>query len=108
MRLNKVFLLVIVLLSVLMLVSVLNPVSAATKVVNLGTFEADTNNTLYVQNDNAPKFVKALKNPSSSKLYKKTKGFETKRNIIETKLGNKKYTFKTEYFLPMSGKKGTN
>lgn len=75
MGLNKVFLIVIVLLAVLTLLPVINPASAATKVVSLGTFKADTNNTLYVQNDNAPKFVKALKKHSSSKLYKKTKGF---------------------------------
>jgi len=71
---------------------------------DISTFTVNSEKSIDVNNDNAPKFVKKPVQYSISRNYGKTKGFETKKNVIKTKAGNKKYTFKTQYFLPMSWK----
>jgi len=76
-------------------------------VTNLGNIGADSENAITI-NNNVPKSAVKPKNYAISPQYSKTKGFETKKNTIRTKGGNKNYTFKTEYFLPVSGKKVPN
>ncbi len=97
---------IIYFLTTLLILLIFSLISSATgaAVKNLGNSKVDCNDTISIENDNAPKFVKAPVQYSKSKKYAKTKGFETKKNVIKTKSGNKKYTFKTEYFLPMSWK----
>lgn len=85
----------------LVLFAELSVTEAAT---NLGNIKADSEKSVSIDNK-IPKFVKKPAKYSESLQLGKTKGFETKKNLIKTKDGNKKYTFKTEYFLPMSGKK---
>ena len=82
----------------------INNVSATT-VKELDNINVDSNKTVEINNTNAPKHVIAPKNYSISKKYAKTKGIETKRNTIKTKIG-KKYTFITKYFIPGTWKNG--
>ncbi|MDR2967032.1 MAG: hypothetical protein LBU74_03690 [Methanobacteriaceae archaeon] len=86
----------------LVILSATLPLTVAT--TNLGNIKADCENTISINND-IPKFVEKPKKYAISPQFFKTKGLESKKNIIKTKIGNKKYTFKTEYFLPTSGKK---
>jgi len=65
----------------------------------------DSNKMTEINNTNTPKFVSAPEVYSQSSKYSKTKGFETSKNTIKTKVG-KEYTFITKYFLPMSWKNG--
>ena len=67
----------------------------ASSTKNLGTVNVDSKDAIKVNNDNAPKFVKAPKIYSNSKKHTK----------IKTKKG-KKYKFYTKYFLPVTWKKG--
>jgi len=64
------------------------------KTVSLGNAYMNDEDTIYLKNTNAPKLVKK---PSYSSSNKNT-------NIIKTKKGNKKYTFKTKYKLPRNAK----
>jgi hypothetical protein len=57
-----------------------------------------------LNNSNAPALVKTPKY-SRSALYTKTNSYETKPNTIKTKKGNANYTFKTQFFLPITYKK---
>jgi len=86
------------------LVILLSNIPFTAAATNLGNIPADHENTLSIDN-NIPKFVKKPKKYTTSSKYSKTKGLETKKNVIKTKKGNKKYTFKTLYFLPTSWKK---
>jgi hypothetical protein len=86
----------------LVISTVVLPANAA--VTNLGNIEANSENTVAIDNK-IPKFIKKPETYSISSMWHKTKGFETRKNTIKTKDGNKKYTFRTEYFLPTSGKR---
>ncbi|MCL2116773.1 MAG: hypothetical protein FWH29_11195 [Methanobrevibacter sp.] len=100
---NKKFLIFLLIIGgFLLILSTTSPLAAAT--TNLGNIEAESEDTIFVDNK-IPKFVEKPKKYSVSPLYSKTKGFETKKNTIKTIKGNKKHIFKTEYFLPVSGKK---
>ncbi|MCL2688053.1 MAG: hypothetical protein FWE58_05910 [Methanobrevibacter sp.] len=100
---NKIIINILIFLSILLILSIFSTVNAVpTK--DIGTFTVDTEKTLEINNENAPKFVQQPVKYSISSRYGETTGFETKKNIIKTKAGNKKYTFRTEYFLPMSWK----
>jgi hypothetical protein len=98
---------IVLLLMFFMIILTISSISQvnAVPVTNLGTVDSYNNHAIVLNNDNSPKFVKKPKVYGSSFYLAKTKGFETKKNTITTKIGNKKYTFKTEYFLPLSWKK---
>ncbi|KZX16905.1 hypothetical protein MBCUT_04560 [Methanobrevibacter cuticularis] len=103
MEANKFILIIIISLGVLIALSASLPVTAVT-VKKLGTVKVDSQSTILVDNDNAPKFVKSPKTYGQSKRFAKTKGFEIKKNKIKTKEG-KKYAYITKYFLPTFWKK---
>lgn len=84
-----------------LLLSYLPLTTASSNIINI---KADCDQTIFIDNNNSKLAKKPVKYADSPLLHK-TKGFETKKHVIKTKSGNKKYTFKTEYFLPMSGKK---
>ena len=91
------------LILVLLIFSVNN--ASAVDIENLNAVDVDSNKIVEINNTNAPKFVVAPKVYSISKNYAKTKGIETNKNIIKTKIG-KKYTFITKYFVPGTWKNG--
>ncbi|MCL2156974.1 MAG: hypothetical protein FWH54_03015 [Methanobrevibacter sp.] len=99
---NKKFIILSVIIGAF-LVTVLATMSFTVAATNLGNIVSDCENNITIDND-IPKFVKKPNKYAISPQWSKTKGFETKKNKIKTKDGNKKYTFKTEYFLPTSGK----
>ena len=100
---NNVFTYILIFISILIAISILSTVTGVAA-KDIGNFQIDNENSITVENNDAPKFVKTPVHYSISKRYAKTTGFEKKRNIVKTKAGNKKYSFKTEYFLPMSWK----
>jgi len=99
---SKFIIFLLVIAAFLIISSAVLPVTAS--VNNLRTIKADCENSVFIDN-NIPKFVKKPEPYAFSPTWHKTKGFETKKNTIKTKSGNKNYTFRTEYFLPTSGKK---
>lgn len=90
---------IVISLFILFSLSILSPVDSAT--VDLGVINLESEGITVLNNDNAPEFVKKPSTYSRSPLFDKTSSQETKKNTIKSIKGNKKYTFTTEYFLPL-------
>jgi len=82
------------------------------KTINLGYLNADfngpENQDFTLQNKGAKKYYNDVSKYSISQGMSKSKGIESKRNVFRTKEGNKKFTFKTAYFLPLTWDKYKN
>ena len=104
MKNKKIIIGILIIFAIIITLSAISNVSAI-DLVKIEDVNVDSEKTVEIDNTNAPKFVSAPKTYSKSAKYVKTKGFEIKRNIINTKVG-KKYTFITKYFLPMTWKDG--
>lgn len=70
--------------------------------------ESSKNAPIFIDNNNCPDFVKINRNYDISPFFESTNGIETEKNLIKTIDGNRNYTFKTEYFLPMAWKEPKN